>query len=71
VVGDIRSRALERQPVGREVYFFLFMNKWDRDRNLHKLCLVKGWMFRVVIVNCNIAVWSYEVAKILLLFVYL
>jgi len=46
------------------------MNKWDRERNLHKLCLVQGWMFRVVIVNCNTVVWSYEVAKILLLFVY-
>ena len=34
VVGDIRSVTLERQPVGRDVHSFLFMNKWEKERRL-------------------------------------
>jgi hypothetical protein len=55
VVGDIRSRTLERQPVGRDVYYLgLWLSRKGRE-SFHRLCLVQVLLFRVVIFNHIIA----------------
>ena len=61
VVGDIRCRMLERHPVGLDVYCFCLWISGKERECLHRLCLVQGWMFRVVIDSRNTAaleLWS-------------
>jgi len=48
VVGDIRCRTLE-------VYCFCLGISVKGRESLRRLCLVQGWIFRVVIVNRNTA----------------
>ena len=42
VVGDIRIRTLEPQPMVPEIYMFLFMNRWKREEKPSKIVFLSG-----------------------------
>jgi len=74
VVGDIRSRKLERDPVGREVNSFCLWISGKGRKSLRRLCLVQGWIFRVVIGNRNTAsleLWSGKDGAAICLLIYM
>ena len=56
--------------MGRDVYCLGLGKRGKGRESIHRSCLVQGLMFRVVIVNRNAVVCSYEVAKMVLLSVY-
>jgi len=67
VVGDIQSRTLE-------VYCFCLWISGKGRESLRRLCVVQGWVFRVVIVNRNTAgleLWSGKDGVAICLLIYM